>query len=111
MAENESDWLIMERLTKGLPTGLDTFDTGTRLAFPVCDNRTRPANNSRNSPAMLLAPGHSAADVDLKEACEWYVFCRWQGAAGGSGCAQRRRERVGSAPLAQQKHLLQPRDR
>ncbi|MEV6616433.1 hypothetical protein AB0N31_21720 [Streptomyces sp. NPDC051051] len=47
MAENESDWLLTERFTKGLPTGLDTSDTGTRLAFLVCDNRTHPTNNSR----------------------------------------------------------------
>ncbi|MFB6784165.1 hypothetical protein ACFCX0_44490 [Streptomyces sp. NPDC056352] len=47
MAENESDWLITERFTKGLPTGLDTSDTGTRLALLVCDNRTGPTNNSR----------------------------------------------------------------
>ena len=38
MAENEDDWLLTQRFTKGLPTGLDTSDTGTRLAFLVCDN-------------------------------------------------------------------------
>ncbi|MFI6929327.1 hypothetical protein [Streptomyces sp. NPDC050287] len=44
MAENEDDWLISERFTKALPTGLDTSDTGTRLVFLVCDNRARSAN-------------------------------------------------------------------
>lgn len=33
LADNEDDWLVSERFTKGLPTGLDTSDTGTRLAF------------------------------------------------------------------------------
>ncbi|MBX4173800.1 MULTISPECIES: hypothetical protein [Streptomyces] len=47
MAENEGDWLITERFTKGLPTGLDTSDTGTRLALLVCDNRAHHSNNSR----------------------------------------------------------------
>ncbi|WP_314224117.1 hypothetical protein [Streptomyces zaehneri] len=47
MAENESDWLITERFTKGLPTGLETSEPGTRLALLVCDNRKHPANNSR----------------------------------------------------------------
>ncbi|MEU6330770.1 hypothetical protein ABZ851_26365 [Streptomyces sp. NPDC047049] len=48
MADNEDDWLVAERFTKGLPTGLDTSDTGTRLALLVCDNRARSANNGRD---------------------------------------------------------------
>ncbi|MGW1809151.1 hypothetical protein [Streptomyces sp. NPDC002078] len=47
MAANEGDWLVTERFTKGLPTGLDTSDAGTRLAFLVCDNRAGSTNNSR----------------------------------------------------------------
>ncbi|MFE9925199.1 hypothetical protein ACFYQA_27580 [Streptomyces sp. NPDC005774] len=46
--DNEDDWLVSERFTKGLPTGLDTSDTGTRLALLVCDNRARPAKKRRN---------------------------------------------------------------
>ncbi|MFJ8255618.1 hypothetical protein [Streptomyces sp. NPDC094466] len=45
MADNEDDWLISERFTKGLPTGLDTSDTGTRLVFLVRDNLARSANS------------------------------------------------------------------
>lgn len=47
MAENEGDWRITQRFTKGLPTGPDTSDTGTRLALLVCDNRAYASHNSR----------------------------------------------------------------
>ncbi|WP_329139841.1 hypothetical protein [Streptomyces sp. NBC_00670] len=47
MAKNEDDWLITQRFTKGLPTGLDTSESGTRLALLVCDNRSHPSNSGR----------------------------------------------------------------
>jgi hypothetical protein len=49
MADNEDDWLVSERFTKGLPTGLDTSDAGTRLALLVCDRRAHSANNGSDS--------------------------------------------------------------
>ncbi|RKN11461.1 hypothetical protein [Streptomyces radicis] len=48
VADNEGDWLVSERFTKALPTGLDTSDTGTRLAFLVGDYRARSGAIGRN---------------------------------------------------------------
>ncbi|MFD7111776.1 hypothetical protein ACFWAF_16450 [Streptomyces microflavus] len=49
MTSNEDDWLVSEDFTKGLPTGLDTSDTGTRLVFLVRGNPARSANSGRDA--------------------------------------------------------------